>query len=135
MPRHNNIHTSDVIQCSCNTDKSFSRLASVKLQKAMGIDYGPQSQITELNRLQQPADRISSLDRNELRGESCGISHPTNGGMTRGCPRCCAKPFKTRSDIVCPITEASAADRKMLPDLSHTDTHTQTHCSEFKCFQ
>lgn len=87
--------------------------------------------------LQQPADRISSLDRNELRGESCGISHPTNGGMTRGCPRCCAKPFKTRSDIACPITEASAADHKMLPDLSHTDTltHTQTHCSELKCFQ
>ncbi len=77
--------------------------------------------------LREPADRISSLDRNELCGESCGISHPTNGGMTRGCPRCCAKPFKTRSDIACPITEASAADHKMLPDLSHTDTHTHTH--------
>lgn len=74
--------------------------------------------------LQKPADRISSLDRNELCGESCGISHPTNDGMTRGCPRCCANPFKTRSDIACPITEASVADHKMLPDLSHTDTHT-----------
>lgn len=53
--------------------------------------------------------------------------HPTSGGMTRGCPRCCAKPFKTRSDTACPITEASAADHKMLPDLSHRHTHTRTH--------
>lgn len=34
---------------SYNTDKSIPRLVTAKLQKAMGIDYGPQSQITELN--------------------------------------------------------------------------------------
>lgn len=72
-------------------------------------------------------NRVSSLVRDELRGGSCGISHPANGRMTRGCPRCCAKkPFKTRSDIACPITEASVADHKMLPDLSHRPRHTHT---------
>lgn len=45
--------------------------------------------------------------------------------MTRGCPRRCAKSFKTRSVIVCPITEAFAADQKMLPDLLHTHINTQ----------
>ena len=51
---HSNKHTSEPLRCdsellSCYTDKSISRLVSVKLQKAVGIDYGPQSQITELN--------------------------------------------------------------------------------------
>lgn len=102
-------------------------------------DYGHHKLLSGIMRWREPADRTSSLVRNELCGESCGISHPTNGRMTRACPRCCAKPFKTRSDIACPITEASVADHKMLPDLSHRRTHahahTQTHCSELKCFQ
>lgn len=114
---------------ACNTDKPICRLVLMKLQRDMGSllivdhNYKLPSRIT---RLQQPAGTISSSDRNELRGESCGICLPANGGTTCGCPRCCAKAFKTSSDIACPITEASVADHKMVPDLSHAKTHTHT---------
>lgn len=90
------------------------------------------SQTAELDHVHaiEPARRISSLYRNKtvwwiLRNFS---SHKTLEWLADALA-VVQKPFKTRSGA-CPITGASVADHKMLPDLSHT--HTQTHCSWVK---